>query len=292
MGLLDFLGTTGVLIGGVAAFAALMALDAWLRTENSLPQQAWAAYVAWYKEPADYLMDKTPAKSFAIMHAVQCGALLILTWFIFNGHPIAIILALGAGTLGPPYLYLSRVEARREALQMQIDPALQFVANALQVTPNLQEALTMVAEHMKPPMSQEVARVVAGYKLGQTLDDGLQGMAARCSDPFITAMVIALIIGKRTGGNISATLRRIAHATREAVRVELDLKTKTKGQRGQFYLIILLYPMGLVAMKQFLPQIWTVLTETYVGKVTLLLSVMAVVGAIYWARSILNPKNL
>lgn len=150
----------------------------------------------------------------------------------------------------------------------------------------------MVADHMKPPMSEEVSRVVAAYKLGQTLDDGLQDMAARCNDPFITSMVIALIIGKRTGGNISATLRRIAHATREAVRVELELKTKTKGQRGQFYLILLLYPLGLVAVKQFLPQVWGALTETYVGKLTLLFSVMAVVGAIYWARKILNPNNL
>ena len=292
MNLLDFLGGAGVAVGALTAVAAVLALDAWIRAENSLPQQAWAAYVAWYKEPSEYLMDKTPARDFAIMHFIQAFAITALTAFIFSWHPIAMALAIGAGVIGPAWLYLNKVEARREALQAQIDPALQFIANALQVTPNLEEALSMVAEHMKPPMSQEVARVVAGYKLGQTLDDGLQGMAARCSDPFITSMVIALIIGKRTGGNISATLRRIAHATREAVRVELELKTKTKGQKGQFYLIILLYPLGLVAMKQFLPQIWTVLTETYVGKITLLFSVGAVVGAIYWARSILNPKNL
>lgn len=289
---MDALGIAGVATGATAAAASLLAVDAWINTKDSLPQQAWAAYAAWYKEPAEYLLDRTPAKTFAINHALQLGACLLIAFFVFEGHPIAVLGALAAGIIGPPYLYLQRVEKRREALQQQIDPALQFIANALQVTPNLEEALSMVAEHMKPPMSEEVSRVVTAYRLGQSLDDGLQGLAGRCNDPFITAMVIALIIGKRTGGNISATLRRIAHATREAVRVELELKTKTKGQKGQFYLIILLYPLGLVAMKQFLPQIWTVLTETYVGKITLLFSVGAVVGAIYWARSILNPKNL
>ncbi len=289
---MDFLGLCGIAMGVTGVVALVLAIDAWLHTEDSLPQQAWAAYVAWYKEPSEYLIDRTPVKKFAQGHALTAAGALLFAIFVFDSHPVAIILALLAGVGGPPYLYLKKVEKRRETLQQQIDPALQFIANALQVTPNLQEALTMVAEHMKPPMSEEVARVVSGYRLGQTLDDGLQGMAARCNDPFITAMVIALIIGKRTGGNISATLRRIAHATREAVRVELELKTKTKGQRGQFYLILLLYPLGLLGIKQFMPQIWTTLTETYPGKLTLLFSAMTVIAAIYWARKILNPDNL
>lgn len=289
---MDVLALSGIAVGATGAAAAVLAVDAWVTARDSLPQKLWAAYEEWYREPATYLLDRTPARSFAIGHVLQLAACLMVAVVAFNSHPIAVAGALAAGIFGPPYLYLQKANARREALQQQIDPALQFIANALQVTPNLQEALTMVAEHMKPPMSEEVSRVVAAYKLGQTLDDGLQGMAGRCNDPFITSMVIALIIGKRTGGNISATLRRIAHATREAVRVELELRTKTKGQRGQFYLILLLYPLGLIAIKQFLPQVWTVLTETYVGKLTLLFSVMAVVGAIYWARKILNPNNL
>ncbi len=289
---MDALGLAGVATGATAAAASILAADAWMNSKGSLPQQAWAAYAAWHKEPAEYLFDRTPAKTFAIHHALQLAFCLVIAIVVFEAHPIALIAAAAAGIFGPPYLYLKRVETRREVLQQQIDPALQFIANALQVTPNLEEALAMVAEHMKAPMAQEVSRIVTSYRLGQTLDDGLQGMAGRCNDPFITAMVIALIIGKRTGGNISATLRRIANATREAVRVELELRTKTKGQRGQFYLILLLYPLGLMAIKQFLPQVWGVLTETYVGKLTLLFSVMAVVGAIYWARKILNPINL
>ena len=35
--------------------------------------------------------------------------------------------------------------------------------------------------------------------LGQSLDDALQGMAERCNDAFMTAMVIALVVGRRTG---------------------------------------------------------------------------------------------
>ncbi len=289
---MDFLGLAGIALGVTGVVALVLAVDAWIDTENSLPQQAWKAYVAWYKYPSEYLIDRRPVQKFAMDHALQALACLLIAIFVFNAHPVAIILGLLAGGVGPPYLYMKKVEKRRETLQQQIDPALQFIANALQVTPNLQEALSMVAEHMKPPMSEEVARVVAGYRLGQTLDDGLQGMAGRCNDPFVTAMVIALIIGKRTGGNISATLRRIANATREAVRVELELKTKTKGQRGQFYLILLLYPLGLLGIKQFMPQIWTTLTETYPGKLTLLFSAMTVILAIYWARKILNPNNL
>lgn len=290
--MMDALGLAGVAAAGTAAAAALLAVDAWVRDKDGLPQKLWEAYENWYKEPAEYLLDRTPAKKFALLHLAQIAAALAVAIIGFNAHPIAIGGAIFAGVLGPPFLYLQRVQERREKLQQQIDPALQFIANALQVTPNLEEALTMVAEHMRAPMSEEISRVVAAYKLGLSLDEGLQDMARRCNDPFMTAMVIALILGKRTGGNISATLRRIANATREAVRVELELKTKTKGQRGQFYLVLFLYPLGLIAIKEFMPQLWTVLTETYAGKLTLLFSVTAVILAIYWARKILNPKNL
>ncbi len=280
------------LLPAAVAFAALLlAGDAWVRSEDSLLHRAWAAYTAWYKERAEYLLDRTPVKKQALRQAGYMLAALF-AGALFVGDPLAVAVIVTAAGEAPFLLYQQRVQARREALQQQIDSALQFLANALQVTPNLDDALGLVADHFKPPMAEEVARVVASYRLGRSLDDALQGMAERCNDPFITSMVIALVIGRRTGGNISATLRRIAHATREAVRVELELSSKTRGQRNQFYVVVLLYPIGLIALRSVLPDAWHVLTTTFVGKAALGTSLAVVAVAIFWAQKILSPDNL
>lgn len=277
--------------GALALTALLLALDAWVRQSGSLPHRAWAAYRAWFAERAEYLIDRTPVRTHGLKHAgiaVGAGALAV----VVSGDVLLAIAAFGIGAWVPFLLYNQRVQKRREDLQQQIDPALQFIANTLQITPNLEDALQLVAEHFKPPMSEEAARVVAAYRLGQSLDDALQGMATRCNDPFMTSMVIALVVGRRTGGNIASTLRRIAHATREAVRVELELSSKTRGQRNQFYLVVLLYPLGLLALRSSLPEAWISLTTTFAGKTCLAVTACVVAAAIYWAQRILSPENL
>lgn len=280
------------LVPGALALAVLvMALDVWVRQEGSLPAHAYASYGLWYRERAEYLLDRTPVREHALKHAgIAVGLALICG--AGTRDPLFALAALGLGTWIPFLLYDQRVQKRREALQQQIDPALQFIANTLQITPNLEDALQLVAEHFKAPMSEEAARVVAAYRLGQGLDDALQGMAARCNDPFITSMVIALVVGRRTGGNISITLRRIAQATREAVRVELELASKTRGQRNQFYMVVLLYPLGLLALRSALPEAWLQLTKTTSGQICLGITASVVAAAIYWAQRILSPENL
>lgn len=277
--------------GALALCALLLALDAWLRQSGSLPHRAYAAYRAWFLERAEYLIDRTPVDKHALRHGlIALGAAALAG--VVSGDLVIAAAALGIGLWTPFLLYNQRVQKRREELQQQIDPALQFIANTLQITPNLEDALQLVAEHFKPPMSEEAARVVAAYRLGQGLDDALQGMATRCNDPFMTSMVIALVVGRRTGGNIASTLRRIAYATREAVRVELELNSKTRGQRNQFYLVVLLYPLGLLALRSALPEAWVQLTTTFGGKTCLAITATVVAVAIYWAQRILSPENL
>lgn len=280
----------GYFLAAVALTALLLTLDVWAREEGSLPRLAWRRYKAWYQEHADYLIERMSAKTYALRHAGM--ALVGLAVGAIMEQPMLILGGFVAGLVWPVIDLGQRVRQRRERLQQQIDPALQLIANALQVAPNLEEALTLVAQHLRPPMSEEVTQVVVAYRLGISLDDALQGMDKRCSDPFITAMVIALQVGRRTGGNIAATLRRIAYSTREAVRVELELASKTRGQRNQFFLVALLYPMGLLGLKSGLPEAWETLMTNYYGKVALFVSMGIVVIATAWALKILSPKNL
>ena len=86
---MDFLGLAGIALGTTGVVALVLAIDAWMHTENSVPQQAWKAYAAWYKDPAEYLIDRRPVEKFAIDHAIQAALLLLIAIFVFNAHPVA-----------------------------------------------------------------------------------------------------------------------------------------------------------------------------------------------------------
>lgn len=279
-------------LGGLSALCLLLGAEAWARQDSSLARRLWTSFISWYRERTDYLIDRTPPALF-VLRQIQISAAAALAVLIGTEWDVWFALCTLVGMTWVLMLTLERrVAQRRHALQQQIDPALQLIANAVQVTANLEEALQLVAEAMKPPMSQEMSRVIAMYRLGHSLEEALQTMAARCNDPFITALVIALVMGKRTGGNIAVTLRRIAHATREAVRVESELSSKTRGQQWQFRLIMGLFPLTLILLMKFVPQVWTPLTKTTAGQTTLLFTSLAWAGGAVWARLILNPKRL
>lgn len=279
-----------VLVAAAVAFG-LMSFEQWVRSPDTVWHRIWQTYKRWYDEQASYIFERRPAAEQAKQHMIiAIGALLV--GVAVSSQPLVIAGIFAFGVFVPFMSIRDRVQKRRHDLLMQIDPALQFMANALQVTPNLEEALLLVAQHMKPPISEEMRRVVTSYRMGQNLDAALQGMADRCNDPFVTSMVMALIVGRRTGGNISQTLREIAVSTREVTRIELELASKTKGQRNQFYLVIMLYPITLFGLKQSLPQAWDTLTDTLSGRMALLGSMGIMAVATMWALSILSPKNL
>ena len=67
-------------------------------------------------------------------------------------------------------------------------------------------------------------------------------------------------------------------------------KNNTNG--NQFYLVVLLYPLGLLALRAALPEAWIQLTTTFNGKTCLAITATVVAVAIYWAQRILSPENL
>jgi tight adherence protein B len=280
-----------LVIGAIGIGALVQFILGWVETPDSLPQRLRATYVLFYQEHTEYLLDRTPVQRFALFHA---GSVLLglAAGYFFYGTALVGLLGGAVGMVAPALLLRQRRQTRRDKLQQQVDPALQFLASTLAVNPNVENALHLVSVHFQPPISEELARVVSAYRLGQRLDDALKTLSERCQDPYVTALVVALLVGRRTGGDIAETLRRIAYSTRESVRIEQDLRSKTRGQQNQFYLVVVLYVLALVALKLTLPESWQQLTTTDTGKLTLIASVAVVGAAIAWAQRILSPKNL
>jgi len=144
------------------------------------------------------------------------------------------LLGLGLPFILAPPMLLSRSRAsRRRELASQLPSFLNGLADALTTVPNLGQALNSTLEYLEPPMRDEIEQALSETRVGRPLDEALENMARRLAVPGMEPAISAVLLGRRTGGDLPAILRRIAKALREIARLEGVIKTKTAEGRNQ-----------------------------------------------------------
>ncbi len=215
----------------LATFAAVAA--AW--TPLGRAARRWAfAYLAAVDGQLRALFSPLRARTFALYHGVLVAAGLLLG--LLRSWACALVLAPLCACL--PMLWLARRRwRRRRMLEGQLDAALQSLAHTLLVLQNLEAAFVVVAEHFPPPISQEADLLVKQVRLGTPMDQALEDLACRCRSRNVDALVTALTLARRTGGDLPAVLERTAQVLREGARVEGVMDSKTAEGKAQVALM-------------------------------------------------------
>lgn len=219
------------LAGALATFAAITA--AW--TPLGRAAQRWTgAYLAAIDGQLRALFSPVRARAFALYHGLLVTAGLLLG--LLRSWACALVLAPLCAWL--PFLWLARRRwRRRRMLEGQLDAALQSLAHTLLVLQNLEAAFVVVAEHFPPPISQEADLLVKQVRLGTPMDEALEQLARRCRSRNVDALVTALTLARRTGGDVPAVLERTAQVLREGSRVEGVMDSKTAEGKAQVALM-------------------------------------------------------
>src|SRR5207248_1136995 len=120
--------------------------------------------------------------------------------------------------------YLQRHDRRRAAVQRALVEAIGQLRDGIRTGLSVPEALRGLAESGPEVLRPEFARLVR--ELGMApFEDALSGMQARLADPLFDTVAAALLLNDRIGGrNVSQVLDRLAHATREQLRVQEELR--------------------------------------------------------------------
>jgi tight adherence protein B len=209
-----------------------------------------------------------------------------------------LVFALATGHLVPltflpvialaPKVQLERLVAKRvTAIENQIEPWLNAVANALKASASLGEAIAASVSLLTAPMSEEIDLLHKEYELGSSLDKALEQMAERIGSTTLNGAVLALQIARNSGGNLPEMLENAASALRELARLEGVVRTKTAEGKAQAFVIgAIPIPMvvGIHAMDN---QFFTPLIATFTGNLVISSAVGLWVIAILLASKIL-----
>jgi tight adherence protein B len=231
------IGHAGVALVALGSGAGLW----WLLVDPTSRLRGWFAdYVRFVDRQVRLLMLRRSALWIARVQLIAAVGLLaaaaVLDRRLGYGGLLALVL--------PPVWLRRQVGKRRERIEQQLDGWLLMLANMLKATSSLVDAVRGTVKLTAAPISQEIDLVVKEVELGSSLDVALRSMVARIDSAMVSAAVTAILVGRRSGGDLPRVLERSAGALREIHRLEGVVRSKTAQARMQL-IVMALFPPGI-----------------------------------------------
>jgi tight adherence protein B len=163
------------------------------------------------------------------------------------GSVIAIALVAGVAWYLPTY----KANKRIKKMQEQLPDALALLAASVEGGQTFQRAIDMYRRDAKPPLADELDRVMAEVAVGSDLVVALENMAARSGVEDLTWAVEAVRIQQSTGGRLAQILHTLADfmRTRQEVRREVQTLSAEGRMSGYVLFAIPLFIAGMLEVK-------------------------------------------
>ena len=264
----------GLTLLGMGTFVGVLAV--WDRVADEL-RAAWTRYRDWAQAGLDWLLLPLRPSDLLLRHLLLIAGGWALGLFL-SSESFGFALAF-AGLVGPRIWMRHASDKRRKRLEEQLDVALQTIANNMLATQSLVDGFAAVAAHLEAPVSEEAAMVCKDIRVGARTEEALTNLAERCQSLHVDAVVTALCIGLRTGGDLGKVLKTIAGVVRETLRCEGLMAAKTAEGRMSAWVMGSMPVLFTLSMHWVSPQWLEPLWNDVVGHVIVVLAaVLTLVG--------------
>ncbi len=130
----------------------------------------------------------------------------------------ALLAALAAFAL--PFLYVARLARRRMShFEEQFPDSLEFIARSMRAGHAFSVSLEMIHREFSEPLAGEFRRAFDEQNLGLPLDLALTNLSKRVPLLEVQFFVSAVLLQKRTGGNLAELLDKLAYLIRERFKL-------------------------------------------------------------------------
>ena len=155
------------------------------------------------------------ASEWLLLHIGIAFGAALFGLLVSGGNPIALLLFLVFGAVGP-WVYLALKRSRRlKAFDSGLADTLQLMSGSLSAGLSLAQSLDTIVREGQEPITSEFKRVIVESRLGVGLEDALDGVAERMQSTDFKWVVMAIRIQREVGGNLAELLNTVANTLRE-----------------------------------------------------------------------------
>lgn len=200
------------------------------------------------------------AAGFLGLSILTFGVVVILGLVIDLPAPVILLAAAGAGLL--PFAHVTSLRRQRLLkIEEQFPDALDLMSRALRAGHAFPSALQMVGDEGPDPIAGEFRTTFDEINFGVSVQDALTNLATRVPSTDVRYFVIAVLIQRETGGNLTELLGNIASLIRDRLRIRGTIRVlSAEGRLSAWILTILPFALALVVHlinPKFLAVLWT-----------------------------------
>lgn len=206
-----------------------------------------------------------------------------------RGVLLGIGLALVLGSL--PMLHILRAKAKRlERLENQLPDAIDLMGRAMRAGHAFPTALNMVGDEMADPIGVEFRTLFDEINYGIPLEGALLNLLSRVPSTDLQYFVVALMIQRETGGNLTELLDNISAIVRARLKLMGEIRTlSAEGKLSAWILSLLPFAAGLM-INVVNPGFMTVLLTDPVGLKMVYGALFMIVFGIWWMTKIIKIR--
>ena len=165
---------------------------------------------------------------------------------------------------------------RRAAFNAQLPEALATMSNALRAGFSITQAFDSVVEQGEAPMCEEFAILQQQIKVGMTFEAALESLSQRVGSEDLTLVTTAILISRKTGGNVTEIFDRISETIRGRMRIERKIKSLTAQGRLQGVIVSLMPVFLGIVMTIIRPKLMLPFLASPVGALAVVATIALV----------------
>ena len=147
------------------------------------------------------------------------GAGLAFAWVVLP-IPQALALVVGLAAAPAPFVYVwFQRRSRLRKFEAIFPETLEFISRSMRAGHAFSVSLEMIYREFAEPVSGEFRRTFEEHNLGLPIEVALQGLAKRVPSLDVHFFVSAVLLQKRTGGNLAEILDKLAYVIRERFKL-------------------------------------------------------------------------
>lgn len=222
--------------------------------------------------------------------SILAALLAALACVLLNLPLLVVVLAAASAALLPLAHVLGARRSRLVKIEEQLPDALDLMSRALRAGHSFPSALQMVGNEGPEPVSGEFRTTFDEINFGVSVQDALGSLAIRVPSTDVRYFVIAVLIQRETGGNLTELLSKISALIRDRLRIRGTIRVlSAEGRLSAWILTILPFALALVlhlVNPKFLAVLWT----DRLGWNLLLGALVLMVVGVFWMWRIVKIR--
>ena len=229
------------------------------------------------------------SSEFITLHIISIVVVSLIVYFLTRNYLLTFLVFIII-TLIPFLLLNIRTAQRLRRFHEQLPDTLQLISGSLKAGYSFNQAISMVVEESKPPISDEFKRVLSEIRMGLSDREALENMAVRINSEHFNWVVMSVNVQREVGGNLAEVMEIISNTIRERDKVMNQIKALTSEGKLSAYILIAL-PILLGIYLSFINREYiSLLITTKIGLAMIGIAVLLMIAGIIWMLRIIRVE--